>query len=367
MSTTTSEAMKAAMSRQAKSTVQKDVPKEPAKPPVPDFDKATLIDTEGKILLSAALKKAGYNNVIVPKDALDPYITVNKKSDWPKAIRIDIPEADLDYIWPWNVTVELAMALEDGEKPLATGMPGTGKTAWSKNYAAVIKQPYLRFNMNGAIEPDSFLGKILVEDGSTVWKDGDFPKALKAGYFINIDEWTKMVAPVAMALQWLFEDEGKLRLYDKPEDNVVSPHEKVKIMLCDNSKGLGDGIDKFAATNIQDSSTLDRFGVAVEFSYLAREQEISLIQSWESDLTHGMAEKIVMFSEMVRKAYNQGEVSLSFSPRTLKKASRYTLRYQDPSKGIGMTFFRKLSDDSERSAVNGFFGTVFGSKYGDLK
>jgi len=363
------EAVKEAMMKKAREAMGGEVKVDDGTPPPPepdDFVGVYAVDTKGKVKFSEALKKAGYKKVKVPKGADDPYITVYKTSDWDKEHQQDIPEPDLDYIWPWKQSVDLVLALEDGEKPVAVGDPGTGKTVWSKNYAAITNRPYLRFNMNGAIEPDSFLGKILVEDGSTVWKDGDFPKALRAGYMIDIDEWTKMVAPVSMALQWLFEDGGMLRLYDKPEDNLVKPHDRARIMLCDNTKGLGDNVDKFAATNIQDSSTLDRFGVCVEFDYLPQAAEIRLVKSWYPTMTDHMAKNLITFAALVRKGYRAGEITLSFSPRTIKKAARYTLYHSNPATGISKTFFRKLADDGEKSAVNALFTTVFGSKYGSL-
>ena len=64
-----------------------------------------------------------------------------------------------------------------------------------------------------------------------------------------------------MCFQWLFEDtDPKLLLYgnNDTENMYLTPHEEFSVVLCDNVRGTGDGLDKYAATAIQDSSTLNR-------------------------------------------------------------------------------------------------------------
>lgn len=321
----------------------------------------------GRIRLSELLSIRGIT-VNIPPGSYDPWVReAFSVEDWPEEAQGDIPSINPHHIIDWPTLSVIAEAIDDDSKPILVGPPGTGKSTTMEWYAAVRNQPFMRFNMNGSIEPDALLGKIMVVGGETVWHDGDYARALKLGYMICEDEWTKAPDYVNMATQWLREKGGKLRLYDKPDnDNVITPHEHARMVYTDNTKGLGDNVDKYSASNLQDSSTLDRHGEVIEMDYLSAAHEVAMLNSWFPASTEKFNNNLVKFAALIRNGYKEGVLSLTFSPRTLNNVARLALRHSSPAVAIRRAFFSKLADDSERQAVVKAYEMVWGDKYGTL-
>jgi len=302
---------------------------------------------------------------VKPKGAHDPFVLPPyADSDWPEGVQADIPKKKIiqERVVNWEVDSKIAEALSMNAKPIITSPAGAGKTTGVEFYAALMRQPFARMNMNGSIEPDAILGKIMVspEEG-TYWVDGLYPSCLKAGYIICEDEWTKAPSFVNMATQWLREEGGCLRLYDKPEDQVVVPDSRARMAYTDNTLGLGDGLDRYAASQIQDVSTINRHGYFIYAPYLSEEQEVKLLTKWFGDnITDQFATMLVKFGGLVRQGYMEGEITLAWSPRTLKNVAKLCLAHQDAWSGIESAYYMALADDTERAAVKQWYTQVFG-------
>lgn len=357
------EKIKGGFNKAPKAT-KKNTPREP-EPPL--FDDAQghqglegITAGKGKKLLSKLCEEAGLTDITVV--GLDPYVTKFDRKDWDKVMQKDIPVVDKDYIVNWEAFAAMAVGLENKEKPLIVGKPGTGKTTMVKLFAALTNHPYMRINGKDGLEPSSFLGTPWATDGGMEWKDGAVTTAVKNGYLLAYDEPFKAGAGVNMAFQWLYEDDGKLFLDDKPgdmSDKLVHAHDHFGMVLCDNVKGLGDNIDKFAATTVQDSASLDRFGIAIELDYLTNDQEKLLLKKWFPQVTDNITKKIVQLATLVRAGYNNNEIELSMSPRSIKKFAKYSLIYKDTRSAFLYTFANKLADENELVAVSKFYKTVF--------
>jgi len=299
------------------------------------------------------------------KGAYDPYVLPPyKDSDWDEASRQDIPSKKIiqERIVNWEVDSKIAEALSINAKPIITSPAGAGKTTGVEFYAALMRQPFARMNMNGNIEPDAILGKIQVSpDKGTYWVDGLYPACLKKGYILCEDEWTKAPSFVNMATQWLREEGGCLRLYDKPEDQVVVPDSRARMAYTDNTLGLGDGLDKYAASNIQDISTINRHGYFIYAPYLKEEEEVKLLKKWFGEtITEQFSSLLVRFGALVRGGYTEGEITLAWSPRTLKNVATLCLAHSNAWYGVENAYYNALADDSERAAVKLWFEQVFG-------
>lgn len=301
----------------------------------------------------------------VPPSGIDHAVTVHEVGDWDEEVRKDIPKKDKTYTFDKEALEYLVVAIEHGDKVNIVGPPGCGKTTLVKEVAAYLNRPYMRLNGKDGIEPSSMLGMPIIVKGAMEWRDGLVPIACKQGYLLAFDEWTKTPPGVMMSLQWLLEEDGKLVIDDKPgskADKEVVPHKEFRMVCCDNAKGLGDGIDKFAATQVQDSSTLDRFPVSITMDYLPFVDEEALLKKKFSKVQKNTLSKYVKVATLVRKGYNQGELSLTMSPRSLVSWVKYASIFKDPHKGFSMSYLQKLSEDSEKKSAEHHFQAVFGSK-----
>lgn len=305
------------------------------------------VDKDGKIPFSALF---GWT----PQHG-DFGVTVFDKKDWAKSAQEDIPKLDEHYVWDRPALELFARAMEKGHKPRLVGSPGVGKSTMPMNYCAMVNRPFGRINFNHSIEPSDIIGQYTLSEknGSTVteWVDGDLPNKMRAGYVLLLDEMYRAPSGVLMALQRVFEQDGILKINEKHTDNVVVPHTQFRIAVADNTKGLGDNVDKFGSAMIQDVSSLNRFEVTIEMDYLSDVEEIKLLQSWHPKIQTKLATQMVQLANKVRDGYNSGLISLPLSPRNMKAWGDYTVDYNNPIEAFRSVYYNSLADEAEKLAV----------------
>lgn len=331
---------------------------------------------EGQVWLTditgGRLPDSGVNRIITTynmtkweQDSAGIWHEVNNLAyPWLSSAVADIPQIDPDYFWDADVLEAIVLADALDEKVLLVGLPGTGKTSACKQYGAWIDQPFMRFNGKEGIEQSSFLGQLWVpEPGKMEWQDGLLPQGLKLNYIVCIDEVFKIPPGIQMALQTLYEKDGFLMLDDKPGtlyDKMVHPGEHFKMMLTDNVKGTGDSTEMFAATQMQDSSTIDRFGITANVNYLPREQEITMMRKKYGSSYTTVIKKLVQFAGMVREAYASGTIALTLSPRGLAVAMEMIVNHNVPDRtALQYAFVSKIADDIELQEIRQFIRTVW--------
>ncbi len=295
---------------------------------------------------------------------IEHHIRVYSDEDWPEDIRSFIPEPSSDYVFDALALEQAVLGVNYGENVSISGPPGCGKTSLIKEIAARIRQPYMRLNGKDGLEISSFVGQMVInEQRQTVWQDGLLPIAVKNGFLLAFDEWTKVPAGINMVLQSLLEDGGHLLLEDMPgkyHEKIIHRHDNFRMALCDNVKGLGDGIDKFAATNVQDTSTINRFGVNISMEYLSDLDESMLLRRKYPKLSGKLASHMVAVATKIRVGYAQGNLSLTMSPRNLLKWAKWALILRNKERAFSMAYYQSLSDDSEKLAVDQIYTAVFG-------
>ena len=301
---------------------------------------------------------------VLPDSGVNHTITCFDPLFWDEAPRQDIPEVMWEYHWDPNVLEAIALAHQLDEKVLITGMPGTGKTTGIQQFAAWINQPYMRFNGKDGIEQSSFLGYPWATAEGMEWKDGLLVLGCQQGYLVCIDEVFKIPAGIQMAMQNLYEKGGTLMLDDKPgeyHEKLVIPSDTFRLMLTDNVRGTGDNFEKFASTQMQDTSTLDRFGLTVECDYLGAADEQVMLKGMYPDANGRTITRLIKFAGLVRSGYKQGEISLTLSPRGLMSTLNMMGQTSLPvGTALSLAFTNKLAEESEIQAVKDMLRTVGG-------
>ena len=286
-------------------------------------------------------------------------VRVLPDNDDPEIARL-VPKVDPDYVVQKDEAALLVAGITDGDKTLVTGPTGSGKSSLVKYVCAKLNRPFIRINMSGDVESASLFGTLVVRGGATVWEDGAITEAAKYGAVCLVDEWELMPAEIAMGMQNLLEDGGYLYLKEKPgnsEDRTVNPHADFRLVFAGNTVGQGDTSGAFTGVGIQNTATIDRFTNTIRIGYLNQRHEVSIITS-KSNVSKDVATNMVRFANLVRNAYDSGNLGLTMSPRTLinwgRKQQRYDIKY-----ALQVSFLEKLTPDDNKS-VQELYNKVFG-------
>lgn len=340
------EAQKKKQELKAAKLKQEEIKKQKAEKALKDSlssDQFLLTDmTEGR------LPKSGVNHVMFRYPA----------GTWDVEHDVNIPEVNEFFYWDADQLEAIWLGYITGNNVLATGPPGTGKTSAGHQLCAWIRQPYARFNGKDGIEPATILGYPWATKEGMVWKDGILTQAVQDGYYMAIDEIFKLGPGIQMAMQSLYEENGYLMLDEKPgsiEEKRAMPRKEFRILGTDNTKGTGDDLDKYAAGQMQDTSSLDRFGITVEVGYLKPAVELEILKKMFPTLDEKNLTKMVAFANLVRTAFvKNSDLSLTMSMRGLSVTGKMMGHGLKLSAALQLAYINKLGDDSEVRTAMGF-------------
>ena len=164
-----------------------------------------------------------------------------------------------------------------------------------------------------------------------------------------------------MAMQHLYEKNGYLTIDDKPgskEDKIVKPAPEFMLILTDNVKGTGDNFDKFAATQMQDTSSLDRLSLVETLNYLDAKDEVDMLCGKFPKVDKPIIQKLVKFAGLVRNGYKNGSIALTLSPRGLIAILDMMAVGIPSDRAIDLAFLNKIADETEQIAIKDMKKTV---------
>jgi len=338
-----------------------------AKKSAPDYqpEPADFDEDSSEVTIDKGMYKFSEVYGFTPLSGIDHAVHKYTKEDWSPDMSIHIPDmVEFDGYQAQKHELEMCvLGMEMRDKINITGPTGSGKSSMVKYICAMSCRPFIRINGRGDLESDSLLGMLTAQDGDTKWIDGTITEGIKHGATICIDEWTVIPPEIMMSLQWLMEENGQLYLSDKPgssSDKLIKPHPEYNLVFTDNTKGLGDDKGGFAATNVQNTATLDRFGTCIHVGYLAPSHELAILKARNDKLNDVLGNKMIKFAALVRSAHDSNDISMTCSPRTLINWCTKAQYLKSTSLALKMAFFEKLPNESERTMVSGFFKTVFG-------
>lgn len=320
------------------------------------------IPVEGAKMFSAVFKAEGWLTATGKPD-LDITSLMLKAEDFPEEDRAAIPEVDPHYKWNLDVLYPTLLALKSKMKCLFVGPTGSGKTTFHQNLAGVFNQPFYRLGGRGDMESDTILGRQDMQKGTMSFLLGEFPKKYIANYYILLDEPWKLPSNINMTFQRVFERNGLLQIDEARgdlADKTFLPGPHTHLMLADNVVGTGDGADKYAATMVQDGSTLNRMDLVLKLDYMKEADEVDmLISRFGSFLPRDIAIKAVQVANLVRAGVNEGQLSVTMSPRNLISWMELAQTVRSYEEAFKWVMVQRYADDNEREAVNGMYFQAF--------
>ena len=299
---------------------------------------------------------------VLPKSGVDHIINMYSSEHFPEELWEFIPDFNCNYVWNADVLESVILGCTLDERVFLVGMPGTGKTTAHEQYAAIIGQPFYQVNGKDSMEASSFLGSLGTDGaGQWAWMDGTLPMCMKLGFYLCIDEVTKIPAGIQMALQTVWQKRGKLVLDDKPGslvEKLVKPVDNFRIVATDNTRGLGDNFSLFGATQVQDTSTLDRFGVVQEVDYLSEDDEGLLLERLFPEVNTLVTRRLIQVANFIREGYKSEDFAVTLSQRGLRAACGMIMQGLPPRIAFDKAYTAKLADDTQIAAVGELCSTA---------
>lgn len=269
------------------------------------------------------------------------------------------------YIPPKNEFEELSLALTLNLKTLMTGPTGSGKTQVMEYYAAKTGRPFVRICHDVELDRARVFGRtdlVTDEGGTQVTKFtlGLLPKSIQTAALVNLDELSR--APGFATIQYQSTlDRGEFHAPEAdPGEQIVYMNENCRIVATDNTKGNGDDMDLYSASNVQDASFINRWDILIELDYLSEAQERKLVGMWtDKAMPREEVERLCTFSRLMHKGFLEGKIQTAFSPRNLQAICRLYVAGVPIKKALDMNYIKRASK-SEISDINECLKAVYG-------
>jgi MoxR-like ATPase len=273
-----------------------------------------------------------------------------KPEDWAEEVRGYIPERNPHFVYNDSYK-RFATAMELGLRTMLVGPPGTGKDETPKQYCADFNIPYVRITGMRNVTPDMIVGHFSMEDGSMEWIPGDAEIVCRYGGMFVTSEPAAMPSDTQFCVQSAYEQPGFLTIMDHPDpmSRRLKLHPRTFIVLTSNVRGFGDDIDKYAATNVMDASTLNRIESVQYVPPMPAAQEVEALSRYVPGIDISIMQKMVQFGNLIRAGWNKNEIEPSWSMRNLIAWGKMLAMHSSVVAGFKDTFYDKLSDKEKET------------------
>jgi nitric oxide reductase NorQ protein len=175
------------------------------------------------------------------------------------------------------------------------GPTGCGKTRFIEHMAWRLRMPLITVACNEELSASDFLGRYLLEGGTTRWQDGPLSIAARLGAICYLDEVVEARQDTLVAIHPLTDDRRLLSLPAKSETLRAHPE---FLLVVSHNPGYQSALKDLKP------STKQRFG-AIEFDYPARALEIEILLH-ETAVPKELAERLVSIAEASRRLKGHG-------------------------------------------------------------
>ena len=251
-----------------------------------------------------------------------------------------VPNKDATYV-PFGFHKDLNTILSSKQfyPVFITGLSGNGKTTMVEQVCAALKRECIRVNISIETDEDDLIGGNTLVDGNVVYREGPVTIAMKRGAVLILDECDRGSNKL-MCLQAILE--GK-PYFNKKTGEVIHPTPGFNIVATANTKGQGMGDGKYMSAQILDDAFLERFAVTIEQEYPTSKVEKKIIMKKMErveKVDEDFADKLVQWSDIIRKTFREGAIDDLISTRRLEHIVNAFAMFGDRMKAINLCIAR---------------------------
>jgi len=184
------------------------------------------------------------------------------------------PAIDPHWVWTEPILKHLLLSQTTGENLWFGGDKGTGKSESVKNFASKTGRGFCRINFQKYTTNEDYIGALGLENGSSVFKEGDFLRAFSTpATLILLDEPTNADPAVLASLNGFLEKNSTVSYGGAVRKRAPN----VLVFAADNTLTNGDETGRYAGTRAMNSALADRFARLVLFKHMDIETEIKAV------------------------------------------------------------------------------------------
>ena len=214
------------------------------------------------------------------------------------------PPVDPHFVWQEPILRHLILSQETGENTFMGGDKGTGKSQTASQWAARTGRPYVRYNFHQQTTADDYAGAQALEQGSSVFKRGDFLQAyVSPATVILLDEISFAKAGNLATLNGFLEADAVVNYGGMTHRKAQG----VMIFGADNTFGNGDETGRYSGTNAMNSATLDRFSRIVPFTFMPIDLETKAVVN-RTGCDPRLAEHVLRAINVARSKAQDGDI-----------------------------------------------------------
>jgi MoxR-like ATPase len=214
------------------------------------------------------------------------------------------PPIDPHFVWQEAILRHLILSQETGENTFMGGDKGTGKSQTASQWAARTGRPYVRYNFHQQTTADDYAGAQALEQGSSVFKRGDFLQAyVSPATVILLDEISFAKAGNLATLNGFLEADAVVNYGGMTHRKAQG----VMIFGADNTFGNGDETGRYSGTNAMNSATLDRFSRIVPFTFMPIDLETKAVVN-RTGCDPRLAEHVLRAINVARSKAQDGDI-----------------------------------------------------------
>ena len=266
------------------------------------------------------------------------------------------PAIDPDFVWTEGILRHLLLSQRTGENTFFGGEKGTGKSQTAEQFSARTGRPYVRYNFHAQTTADDYAGAPALENGSSVFKRGDFLQAyVSPATVILLDEISFAKAGNLATLNGFLEANAKVSYGGMTH----TKGEGVMIFGADNTLGNGDESGRYMGTTPMNSATLDRFSRLVTFKFMPLPMEIDAVCN-RTKCSPALAEHVLKAIHVARQKATTGDIVEAPSIRSVmafiravsvmpvQEAWQTTIASRQPSESAPVLEAIRMSHINER-------------------
>lgn len=220
-----------------------------------------------------------------------------------------------------------------------SGLSGNGKTFGVEQACAHEKRELIIINISNDTSEEDLIGSYVLKDGDMIWSDGPVLTAMRKGAVLCLDEIDQARTSI-MALNTIAQGKG---YYIKKTNEYVIPKEGFTLIGTANTKGDGNGMDKFAGAQIMNEAFLERFSIFIEQEYPSKETETLILKMHTKDTK--FIKDLVDIAGELRKSFENGTTDFMLTTRRLVHIAKNSTIFDDNTQAIKMACARFNKED----------------------